>query len=50
MLAGAEAAPATSDTAFGDPIDTVEDIVGVSGGQLAAALAVGAALVGTAIV
>ena len=50
LLAGAEAAPATSDTAFGDPLDTLEDIVGGTGGQLAAAPAVGAALVGTAIV
>ena len=50
LLAGAEAVPATSDTAFGDPLGTVEDIVGGTGGQLAAALAVGAAVVGTAIV
>ena len=50
LLAGADAALATSDTTFGDPLDTVEDIVGVTGGQLAAALAVGAAVVGTAVV
>ena len=46
LLAGADAAPATGDTAFGDASDTVEDIVGDTGGQLA----VGAAVVGTVIV
>ena len=40
---------ATTDTTFGDPLDTVEDIVGGTGGQLAAALAVGAALVGSVL-
>ena len=49
LLAGPEAALATSDTTFGDPLDTVEDIVGGTGGQLAAALAVGAALVGSVL-
>ena len=49
VLAGADAAWATSDTTFGDPLDTVEDIVGGTGGQLAAALAVGAALVGSVL-
>ena len=29
LLPGADAAPATTDTAFGDPLDTVQDIVGV---------------------
>ena len=48
-LALPEAAPATSDTTFGDPLDTVQDIVGGTGGQLAAALAVGAALVGSVL-
>ena len=37
---------ATSDTTFGDPLDTVEDIVGGTGGQLAAAFAVDGAQVG----
>ena len=36
----------TSVTTFGDPLDTVEDFVVGRGGQLAAALAVSAALVG----
>jgi len=48
-LAGPEAALATSDTTFGTPLETVEDIVGGTGGQLAAALAVGAALVGSVL-
>ena len=39
VLAGPEVALATSDTTFGDPLDTVQDIVGGTGGQLAAALA-----------
>ena len=34
---------------FEDPLDTVQDIVGGTGGQLAAALAVGAALVGSVL-
>lgn len=49
LLAMPEIAAATSDTTFGDPLDTVEDIVGGTGGQLAAALAVGAALVGSVL-
>ena len=49
VLAGAEVAFATTDTTFGDPLDTVEGIVGGTGGQLAAALAVGAALVGSVL-
>ena len=48
-LAGPEAAHATTDTTFGGPLDTVENIVGGTGGQLAAALAVGAALVGSVL-
>ena len=48
-LAAPDAAFATSDTTFGSPLDTVEDIVGGTGGQLAAALAVGAALVGSVL-
>ncbi len=50
LLAVPEVALATTDTTFGDPLDTVQDIVGGTSGQLAAALAVRAALVGTAIV
>ncbi len=49
VLAGPEIALATTDTTFGDPLDTVEGIVGGTGGQLAAALAVGAALVGSVL-
>ena len=49
MLAGADIALATTDTTFGTPLDTVEGIVGGTGGQLAAALAVGAALVGSVL-
>ena len=49
VLAGSEVALATTDTTFGDPLDTVQDIVGGTGGQLAAALAVGAALVGSVL-
>ena len=49
VLAGTDAALATTDTTFGDPLDTVQDIVGGTGGQLAAALAVGAALVGSVL-
>ena len=48
-LGGADAAFATTDDTFGDPLDTVQDIVGGTGGQLAAALAVGAALVGSVL-
>ena len=49
VLAGAEAALATTDATFASPLDTVENIVGGTGGQLAAALAVGAALVGSVL-
>ncbi len=49
LLAGPEIALATTDTTFDAPLDTVQDIVGGSGGQLAAALAVGAALVGSVL-
>ena len=49
VLAGADIALATTDTTFGTPLDTVEGIVGGTGGQLAAALAVGAALVGSVL-
>ena len=49
VLAGPETALATTDTTFDAPLDTVQDIVGGSGGQLAAALAVGAALVGSVL-
>ncbi len=49
VLAMPEVASATSDTTFDAPLDTVEDIVGGTGGQLAAALAVGAALVGSVL-
>ena len=49
VAAGADAAWASTDTTFGDPLDTVEGIVGGTGGQLAAALAVGAALVGSVL-
>ena len=49
MLAAPEMAYATTDTTFGDPLDTVEGIVSGTGGQLAAALAVGAALVGSVL-
>ena len=49
MLAVPELALATTDTTFDGPLDTVQDIVGGTGGQLAAALAVGAALVGSVL-
>ena len=49
ILAVPEIAAATTDTTFDTPLDTVEDIVGGTGGQLAAALAVGAALVGSVL-
>ena len=48
-MAAPDAALATSDTTFGGPLTTVKDIVGGTGGQLAAALAVGAALVGSVL-
>ena len=49
LLAGPDSAFATTDTTFDNPLDTVEGIVGGTGGQLAAALAVGAALVGSVL-
>ena len=49
MVAGPDIAFATTDTTFDTPLDTVEGIVGGTGGQLAAALAVGAALVGSVL-
>ncbi len=49
VLAGPDVALATTDTTFDAPLDTVQDIVGGTGGQLAAALAVGAALVGSVL-
>ncbi len=49
VLGGAEAALATTDTTFDAPLDTVTDMVSGTGGQLAAALAVGAALVGSVL-
>ena len=49
LLAGTDVAMATSDTTFGGPLGTVTNIVSGTGGQLAAALAVGAALVGSVL-
>ena len=49
MAVGPDIALATTDTTFDAPLDTVSDIVGGTGGQLAAALAVGAALVGSVL-
>ena len=49
MALGIDAALASTDTTFSGPLDTVEGIVGGTGGQLAAALAVGAALVGSVL-
>ena len=43
------AAWATTDTTFSGPLGTVTGIVSGTGGQLAAALAVGAALVGSVL-
>ena len=48
-LWSADAAWATTDTTFSGPLDTVSGIVAGTGGQLAAALAVGAALVGSVL-
>ncbi len=44
-----EAAQAASDTTFAGPLGTVTGMVSGTGGQLAAALAVGAALVGSVL-
>ena len=49
LLFGADPALASSDSTFQGPLDTVSDMVGGTGGQLAAALAVGAALVGSVL-
>ncbi len=49
LASGIDPAWATTDTTFGTRLDTVEDIVGGTGGQLAAALAVGAALIGSVL-
>ena len=49
VLLAIDAALASSDTTFSGPLDTVEGIVAGTGGQLAAALAVGAALVGSVL-
>ena len=46
---GIDLALATTDTTFDAPLDTVTDMVSGTGGQLAAALAVGAALVGSVL-
>ena len=46
---GIEAAQAASDTTFAGPLGTVTGMVSGTGGQLAAALAVGAALVGSVL-
>ena len=48
-LLGPDVAWATTDTTFSGPLDTVTGIVGGTGGQLAAALAVGTALVGSVL-
>ena len=48
-LLGIDAALATTDTTFTGPLDTVTGMVSGTGGQLAAALAVGAALVGSVL-
>ena len=48
-LLGFDLAFATTDTTFDAPLDTVTDMVSGTGGQLAAALAVGAALVGSVL-
>ena len=48
-LAGMDTALASTDTTFSGPLDTVSGIVEGTGGQLAAALAVGAALVGSVL-
>ena len=49
LIAGLDGALASSDTTFAGPLDTVSDMVSGTGGQLAAALAVGAALVGSVL-
>lgn len=49
VLWGSGQAWATTDTTFSGPLGTVTGIVSGTGGQLAAALAVGAALVGSVL-
>ena len=49
LLGVADMAWATTDTTFAAPLQTVTDMVGGTGGQLAAVLAVGAALVGSVL-
>ena len=49
VLGGIDAAWATTDTTFAAPLTTVTDMVAGTGGQLAAVLAVGAALVGSVL-
>ena len=49
LLFGVTDAWATTDTTFAAPLTTVTDMVGGTGGQLAAVLAVGAALVGSVL-
>ena len=46
---GADLALAASDSTFAGPLNTVTGMVSGTGGQLAAALAVGAALVGSVL-
>ena len=49
IVLGLEPALATTDTTFAGPLSTVTDMVSGNGGQLAAALAVGAALIGSVL-
>ena len=49
LLGAADMAWATTDTTFAAPLQTVTNMVGGTGGQLAAVLAVGAALVGSVL-
>ena len=49
LALGIDPVLAASDTTFSGPLDTVTDMVSGTGGQLAAALAVGAALVGSVL-
>ena len=49
LVGGIDAAWATTDTTFAAPLTTVTNMVGGTGGQLAAVLAVGAALVGSVL-
>ena len=49
IIAGMDPSLASTDTTFQGPLDTVTGMVSGTGGQLAAALAVGAALVGSVL-